>query len=157
LIYNCSEIGDINFTVLCFFFDAEILPKVFGIGEKQLTATTRDHNYSTLQEYGGACTIHISTYFLISDHRQPFKSSLFDNQVKGLANLLKTNLEKGIRGDAADLSCRANAFGGNRYPRQKGRSFWVIFVLYFTCGYTVKVIPTSLTSSFLLCLGTGIL
>lgn len=76
----------------------EILPKVFGIGEKQLTATTRDHNYSTLQEYGG---------------------------VKGLANLLKTNLEKGIRGDAADLSCRANAFGGNRYPRQKGRSFWV--------------------------------
>ncbi|XP_066329558.1 calcium-transporting ATPase 5, plasma membrane-type-like isoform X1 [Miscanthus floridulus] len=76
----------------------EILPRGFGIGEEQLTVMTRDHNYSALQEYGG---------------------------VKGLANLLKTNLEKGIHGDEADLSCRANAFGPNRYPRKKGRSFWV--------------------------------
>ncbi|CAD6251695.1 unnamed protein product [Miscanthus lutarioriparius] len=76
----------------------EILPPGFGIGEQQLTVMTRDHNYSALQEYGG---------------------------VKGLANLLKTNLEKGIHGDEADLSCRANAFGPNRYPRKKGRSFWV--------------------------------
>ncbi|KAL6629084.1 hypothetical protein ACP70R_028849 [Stipagrostis hirtigluma subsp. patula] len=67
----------------------EILPRGFGIGEEQLTTMTRDHNYSTLQEYGG---------------------------VKGIANLLKTNLEKGIHGDEADLSCRANAFGANRYP-----------------------------------------
>ncbi|KAF7089111.1 hypothetical protein CFC21_092149 [Triticum aestivum] len=59
---------------------------------------TRDHNYSALQEYGG---------------------------VKGLTNLLKTNPEKGIHGDEADLSCRANAFGANRYPRKKGKSFWV--------------------------------
>ncbi|AQK68941.1 calcium-transporting ATPase 5, plasma membrane-type isoform X2 [Zea mays] len=76
----------------------EILPRDFGIGEEQLTVMTRDHNYSALQEYGG---------------------------VIGLANLLKTNLEKGIHGDEADLSCRANAFGPNRYPRKKGRSFWV--------------------------------
>ncbi|KAF7078506.1 hypothetical protein CFC21_082928 [Triticum aestivum] len=59
---------------------------------------TRDHNYSALQEYGG---------------------------VKGLTNLLKTNPEKGIHGDEADLSCRANAFGANRYPRKKGKGFWV--------------------------------
>ncbi|KAK1615397.1 hypothetical protein QYE76_020914 [Lolium multiflorum] len=76
----------------------EILPRGFGIGEEQLTSLTRDHNYSTLQEYGG---------------------------VKGLLNLLKTNSEKGIHGDEADLSSRANAFGANRYPRKKGRSFWV--------------------------------
>ncbi|CAN6246981.1 unnamed protein product [Urochloa humidicola] len=76
----------------------EILPRGFGIGEEQLTVMTRDHDYSALQEYGG---------------------------VKGLANLLKTNLEKGIHGDEADLSSRANAFGANRYPRKKGRSFWV--------------------------------
>ncbi|KAJ1278139.1 hypothetical protein BS78_04G056500 [Paspalum vaginatum] len=76
----------------------EILPRRFGIVQEQLTVMTRDHNYSTLQEYGG---------------------------VKGLANLLNTNLEKGIRGDAADLSCRSNDFGANRYPRNKGRSFWV--------------------------------
>ncbi|CAO2044746.1 unnamed protein product [Urochloa humidicola] len=76
----------------------EILPRGFGIGEEQLTVMTRDHDYSALQEYGG---------------------------VKGLANLLKTNLEKGMHGDEADLSSRANAFGANRYPRKKGRSFWV--------------------------------
>ncbi|TKW37713.1 hypothetical protein SEVIR_1G066100v4 [Setaria viridis] len=76
----------------------EILPRGFGIREEQLTVMTRDHNYSALQEYGG---------------------------VKGLTNLLKTNSEKGIHGDEADLSCRANAFGANRYPRKKGRSFWV--------------------------------
>ncbi|XP_062223931.1 calcium-transporting ATPase 5, plasma membrane-type-like isoform X2 [Phragmites australis] len=76
----------------------EILPRGFGIGEEQLTTMTRDHNCSTLQEYGG---------------------------VEGLAKLLKSNLEKGIHGDEADLSCRANAFGANRYPRKKGRSFWV--------------------------------
>ncbi|XP_048538424.1 calcium-transporting ATPase 5, plasma membrane-type-like [Triticum urartu] len=76
----------------------EILPRGFGIGEDQLTSMTRDHNYSALQEYGG---------------------------VKGLTNLLKTNPEKGIHGDEADLSCRANAFGANRYPRKKGKGFWV--------------------------------
>ncbi|RLN09743.1 calcium-transporting ATPase 8, plasma membrane-type-like [Panicum miliaceum] len=32
----------------------EILPRGFGIGEEQLTVMTRDHNYSALQEYGGA-------------------------------------------------------------------------------------------------------
>ncbi|XP_066329647.1 calcium-transporting ATPase 5, plasma membrane-type-like isoform X7 [Miscanthus floridulus] len=89
----------------------EILPRGFGIGEEQLTVMTRDHNYSALQEYGG---------------------------VKGLANLLKTNLEKGIHGDEADLSCRANAFGPNRYPRKKGRSFWVF--LWEACQDVTLVI-----------------
>uniref|UniRef100_A0A0D9VCU8 Calcium-transporting ATPase n=1 Tax=Leersia perrieri TaxID=77586 RepID=A0A0D9VCU8_9ORYZ len=46
-------------------------------------------------------------------------------ELPGLANLLKTNSEKGIHGDEADLACRANAFGANRYPRKKGRSFLV--------------------------------
>ncbi|XP_020109417.1 calcium-transporting ATPase 8, plasma membrane-type-like isoform X2 [Ananas comosus] len=70
----------------------------FGIGQEQLTAMTRDHNYSALLEYGG---------------------------VKGIANLLKTNLEKGISGDDEDLLSRRNALGANRYPRKKGRSFLV--------------------------------
>lgn len=39
--------------------------------------------------------------------------------------MLKTNLEKGILGDDADLLRRRNAFGSNTYPRKKGRSFWV--------------------------------
>ncbi|KDO47131.1 hypothetical protein CISIN_1g04209131mg, partial [Citrus sinensis] len=43
--------------------------------------------------------------------------------VKGLSELLKTNLEKGISGDDTDLSNRRNSFGSNTYPLKKGRSF----------------------------------
>ncbi|CAL5025576.1 unnamed protein product [Urochloa decumbens] len=68
----------------------------FGIKEDQLTALTRDHNYSALQQYGG---------------------------ISGVANMLKTDTEKGISGDDADLMARRNAFGSNTYPRKKGRSF----------------------------------
>jgi Ca2+-transporting ATPase len=68
----------------------------FGIKEDQLTTLTRDHNYSALQQYGG---------------------------ISGVANMLKTDTEKGIGGDDADLMARRNAFGSNTYPRKKGRSF----------------------------------
>ncbi|XP_040969259.1 calcium-transporting ATPase 9, plasma membrane-type isoform X3 [Gossypium hirsutum] len=44
--------------------------------------------------------------------------------VKGLSDLLKTNLETGIYGDEVDLLNRKTAFGSNTYPRKKGRSFW---------------------------------
>ncbi|XP_056166527.1 calcium-transporting ATPase 10, plasma membrane-type-like isoform X1 [Syzygium oleosum] len=70
----------------------------FGISQDQLVSMTKDHNYSAFEEYGG---------------------------VKELSNLLKTNLEKGIGGDDADLHARRNAFGSNTYPRKKGRSFWM--------------------------------
>ncbi|KAF8389408.1 hypothetical protein HHK36_026103 [Tetracentron sinense] len=50
---------------------------------------------------------------------------MIDHQVKGLSDSLKTNLEKGIGGDDADLLKRRNAFGSNTYPRKKGRSFWM--------------------------------
>lgn len=43
--------------------------------------------------------------------------------------MLKTNLEKGINGDDADLLKRKNAFGSNTYPQKKGRSFWVSFII----------------------------
>ncbi|TXG61108.1 hypothetical protein EZV62_012471 [Acer yangbiense] len=45
--------------------------------------------------------------------------------VKGLSELLKTNLDKGNSGDDADLLKRKNAFGSNTYPQKKGRSFWM--------------------------------
>ncbi|KAL9462807.1 hypothetical protein AB3S75_000751 [Citrus x aurantiifolia] len=68
----------------------------FGIGLEQLASVTRDHNFPALEQYGGA---------------------------KGLSELLKTNLEKGISGDDTDLSNRRNSFGSNTYPLKKGRSF----------------------------------
>ncbi|KAK2646232.1 hypothetical protein Ddye_021427 [Dipteronia dyeriana] len=70
----------------------------FSIGQEQLSSMTRDHNIAVLQQYGG---------------------------VKGLSDLLKTNLDKGISGDDADLLKRRNAFGSNTYPQKKGRSFWM--------------------------------
>ncbi|RYQ87117.1 hypothetical protein Ahy_B09g094592 [Arachis hypogaea] len=69
----------------------------FGIGLEQLSSVSKEQNTSALEEYGG---------------------------VKGLSNLLRSNLDKGISGDDADLLKRKNAYGTNTYPRKKGRSFW---------------------------------
>ncbi|KAF7806692.1 calcium-transporting ATPase 8, plasma membrane-type-like [Senna tora] len=71
-------------------------PGDFPIGPEHLASISRDHKNEVLQQYGG---------------------------VRGLADSLKTNLEKGIGGDDADLIKRRNAFGSNNYPRKKGRSF----------------------------------
>ncbi|KAL8056913.1 hypothetical protein ABFX02_04G149600 [Erythranthe guttata] len=56
----------------------------------------REHNITALQQYGG---------------------------VKGLAEMIKTDVETGIYGDENELSRRKNAFGSNTYPVKKGRSF----------------------------------
>lgn len=52
------------------------------------------------------------------------------HQVKGLASLLKTDLEKGIAGEDSELVHRRSVFGANNYPRKKGRSFWVFLASY---------------------------
>lgn len=70
----------------------------FLVGVEHLTTITRDHDFSALQEYGG---------------------------VKGLAKVLKTDTDRGISGDDADLLHRKNAFGTNTYPPKKGRTFLV--------------------------------
>ncbi|XP_010048692.2 calcium-transporting ATPase 8, plasma membrane-type [Eucalyptus grandis] len=69
----------------------------FGISRDQLVLMTRDQDHSALEEYGG---------------------------VEGLSNSLKTNSEKGVCGDAADLQARRDAFGSNTYPRKQRKSFW---------------------------------
>ncbi|XLR23444.1 hypothetical protein S83_051350 [Arachis hypogaea] len=70
----------------------------FPIGQEQLASVSREHDTVALQQYGG---------------------------VAGISNLLKTNLEKGIHGDDADLLKRRNAFGSNDYPQKKGRNVYV--------------------------------
>ncbi|KAK4414844.1 Calcium-transporting ATPase 8, plasma membrane-type [Sesamum alatum] len=69
----------------------------FGISSEELVSMSREHDLSLLQQNGG---------------------------VKGVAEKLNTNLEKGAPGDEADLIERKKAFGSNTYPRKKGRSFW---------------------------------
>lgn len=61
---------------------AEILPRVFGIGEEQLTVMTRDHNYSVLQEYGGACIIIFESKFDFRIYGQPIKACLSSLKIR---------------------------------------------------------------------------
>ncbi|KAJ3676858.1 hypothetical protein LUZ60_002582 [Juncus effusus] len=70
----------------------------FLIGSEQLTSLSRDHNLSSLQELGG---------------------------VKGLSNLIKTDVEKGIDGHEEEILERKEIFSSNTYPRKKGRSFFL--------------------------------
>ncbi|XAR63716.1 Calcium-transporting ATPase [Bertholletia excelsa] len=69
----------------------------YGVDQDQLASITRDHDFSALEQFGG---------------------------VRGLADMLKTNLERGIHGDDDDIVKRKNTFGPNTYPKKKGRSFW---------------------------------
>ncbi|KAJ4911187.1 plasma membrane-type protein [Raphanus sativus] len=68
----------------------------FGIGPEQLVLMSKDHNITSLKQYGGA---------------------------QGLSDLLKTNIEKGVSGDDDDLLKRKTIYGSNTYPRKKGKGF----------------------------------
>ncbi|GAB4841884.1 Calcium-transporting ATPase 9, plasma membrane-type [Ancistrocladus abbreviatus] len=68
----------------------------YGIGLEQLASMTRDNNLRALEQHGS---------------------------VKGLAGLLKSNLETGVSGKDDDLLNRRNAFGSNTYPHKKGKGF----------------------------------
>lgn len=90
---------------------------------------TRDHNFSALAQYGGVRQLWMHLFLLVTLLSVCIVNIMlvyFLRQVKGLSNLLKTNLEMGISGDDADLSKRRNSFGSNTYPLKKGRSFWVL-------------------------------
>lgn len=78
----------------------------------------------------------------------------FLHQVKGLSELLKTNLEKGISGDDTDLSNRRNSFGSNTYPLKKGRSFLVLFDIILLFFSSIAIFCQVYTASCysLLCL-----
>ncbi|KAL8160521.1 hypothetical protein V2J09_002058 [Rumex salicifolius] len=69
----------------------------YGVGQDELVTMSREHEISLLQQYGGVC---------------------------GVAERLKSNVEKGIPGDDEDMLKRRSIFGTNTYPRKKGRSFW---------------------------------
>ncbi|MED6207560.1 Calcium-transporting ATPase 10, plasma membrane-type [Stylosanthes scabra] len=94
----------------------------FQIGEELLSSIARDHNTAALQEKGG---------------------------VDGIASLLKTNLEKGIEGDEADLIRRRSAFGSNNYPRKKGRSF-LMFVWDACKDLTLIILMVAAAASLVL-------
>ncbi|KAK2969950.1 hypothetical protein RJ640_008290 [Escallonia rubra] len=73
----------------------------YSIALDQLASMTRDHNISALKQYGGASLL----------------------LVKGVSEMLKTNVDRGIVGDDNELSSRRNTFGSNTYPIKEGQSF----------------------------------
>lgn len=137
------------FQVLCPTVTPPTSSGDYAIGLEQLASMTRDHNFSALQQNGGvsqqwtyfscftpfylystpvswdwgltelSCTTFYCINIIAIFHYH------VPNQVKGLSNKLKTNLVTGVSGDENDLLKRRNAFGSNRYPQKKGRSFLV--------------------------------
>lgn len=100
----------------------------FPIGQEQLASISREHDTAALQQHGGVCLpkVFFLKLVMVLFSVVIFQVLLLNHyQVVGVSNLLKTNLEKGIHGDDADLLKRRNAFGSNNYPRKKGRSFLV--------------------------------
>ncbi|KAK9697194.1 hypothetical protein RND81_08G020600 [Saponaria officinalis] len=69
----------------------------YGISQDELAAMSKEHDLSAFQHFGSAT---------------------------GLAQKLKSNLDKGISGSDEELLERKNIFGSNTYPQKKGRSFW---------------------------------
>lgn len=51
-------------------------------------------------------------------------------QVKGVLEMLKTNMDTGVSGEHDELSSRKKAFGSNTYPVKKGRSFLVLIEVW---------------------------
>lgn len=75
-----------------------IVPPSFpNINQSSLTQLVKDKNLQHLVNFGG---------------------------VKGLASLLKTNIEHGIHADSHDISSRQEAFGTNTYRRPPTKSFF---------------------------------
>lgn len=95
---------------------------------------TRDHKLEFLEQIGGVSSLYIFLLIYLCTLSGRFYLTCFFflvacvHQIKGLSDILKTNIEKGIYGDDADLLKRKNAFGSNTYPQKKGRSFWVIAI-----------------------------
>jgi Ca2+-transporting ATPase len=72
----------------------------FPIELEKLTTLNRDHDSVLLQEVGG---------------------------VKGLSDLLKSNLDKGASPNEDELLQRRNIYGANTYPRKKRKNILVCY------------------------------
>ncbi|KAH9304952.1 hypothetical protein KI387_009356, partial [Taxus chinensis] len=86
-------------------------PEGFEIGAEKLARIVRDRDLEILQEMEG---------------------------VNGVAKLLHTDLEKGIKEDPEELNRRRNAYGGNTYPQKAARNFFVF--LWEACQDTTLII-----------------
>ncbi|PUZ71364.1 hypothetical protein GQ55_2G307800 [Panicum hallii var. hallii] len=96
-VFLFKEAGQKNLGESYTSIKLETLSQSFPVDLKKLTMLNRDHDTIIFQEVGG---------------------------VRGLSDLLKSNLDKGVSPDEDELLQRRDIFGANTYPRKKRRSIW---------------------------------
>ncbi|EER99121.2 calcium-transporting ATPase 5, plasma membrane-type isoform X1 [Sorghum bicolor] len=98
-VFRFKEAGQKNLggREYCTSIKDETLSQRFSVDLKKLKMLNRDHDAILFQEVGG---------------------------VKGLSDLLKSDLDRGVSPDENELMQRRDIFGANTYPRKERRSIW---------------------------------
>ncbi|XP_066394611.1 calcium-transporting ATPase 5, plasma membrane-type-like isoform X1 [Miscanthus floridulus] len=96
-VFLFKEAGQKNLGEYCTSIKDETLSQRFSVDLKKLKMLNRDHDAVIFQEVGG---------------------------VKGLSDLLKSDLDRGVSPDENELVRRRDIFGANTYPRKERRSIW---------------------------------
>ncbi|RCV12332.1 hypothetical protein SETIT_2G260700v2 [Setaria italica] len=96
-VFLFKEAGQKNLGESYTSIKLETLSQRFRVDLKKLTMLNRDHDAIIFQEVGG---------------------------VRGLSDLLKSSLDKGVSPDEDELLLRRDIFGANTYPHKKRRSIW---------------------------------
>ncbi|XP_072147580.1 calcium-transporting ATPase 5, plasma membrane-type [Setaria viridis] len=96
-VFLFKEAGQKNLGESYTSIKLETLSQRFRVDLKKLTMLNRDHDAIIFQEVGG---------------------------VRGLSDLLKSSLDKGVSPDEEELLLRRDIFGANTYPHKKRRSIW---------------------------------
>ncbi|CAL5087546.1 unnamed protein product [Urochloa decumbens] len=96
-VFLFKEAGQKNLGESYTSIKLETLTQRFPVDLKKLMTLNRDRDAIIFQEVGG---------------------------VRGLSDLLNSNLDKGVSPDEDELLRRRDIFGANTYPRKKRRSIW---------------------------------
>ncbi|KAK3026288.1 hypothetical protein RJ639_041237 [Escallonia herrerae] len=105
----------------------------YDIGPEQLASMTRDHDFTAPQHFGGVRGLaeELNTNTERGVHGD-------ESDVRGLAEELNTNTERGVHGDESDVLQRKNMLGSNTYPQKEERS--ILRFLLDACRDTTLII-----------------
>ncbi|KAG1331943.1 Calcium-transporting ATPase 5, plasma membrane-type [Cocos nucifera] len=106
-------------------------------------------------ERGGEDICSSSDAFDIPAKNVPFER-LRRWRVKGLSDMLKTNIDRGISGDDSEVLHRRNIFGANTYPQKKGRNF-LVFVWEACQDLTLVILMVAAVISLVLGIQTEVI
>lgn len=125
-VFVFKEAGQKNLREYCTSIKGDTLSQRFSVDLKKLKMLNRDHDAIIFQEVGG---------------------------VKGLSDLLKSDLDRGLSPDESELMRRRDIFGANTYPRKERRSIWH-FVFEACQDLTLVILMVAAAISFSLGMAT---